>query len=33
MAGPGLRSLAARLEKATGCTIDELAVCAEQWRD
>lgn len=33
MAGPSLRSLAARLEKATGCTIDELAARAEQWHD
>ena len=31
MAGPGVRSLAARLEKATGCTIGELATLSEDW--
>jgi hypothetical protein len=31
MAGPSARSLAAKLEHATGCTIEQLATHAERW--
>jgi hypothetical protein len=30
-AGPETQALVARLEKATGCSIAELATCAEEW--
>jgi len=31
MAGPSAKSLAANLEHATGCTIEQLAAHAERW--
>jgi hypothetical protein len=30
---PDTRSLVAELEKATGCSIAELAVCADRWSE
>jgi hypothetical protein len=31
LAGPSVKSLAAKLEHATGCTIEHLAAEAERW--
>lgn len=31
MAGRSIKSLAAKLERATGCTIEQLALQAERW--
>ena len=31
MAGPRTKSLASKLEHATGCTIEQLALQAERW--